>query len=68
MSKNCSICQYPIQMESDEEYILGNFGIIPVLFCRDCYVSMEDMVHKICPCPHCERYADEEDAEESMGE
>ena len=55
-------------MESDEEYILGNFGIIPVLFCRDCYVAMEDMVHKICPCPHCERYADEEDAEESMGE
>ena len=66
MKSKCSVCDWPINLE-DDTYISGYFGILPVAFCMECYVSIEDMVHQQTPCPHCEKYADHEDEEEVVG-
>lgn len=58
--QTCNACHGEFDLEG-EGGIAGDFGILPMAFCPTCYASMVDMVHQIYPCPHCEKFYEEED-------
>ena len=33
----CTICDISIENTGDDQYVAGYFGLIPVVFCLDCY-------------------------------
>jgi hypothetical protein len=45
--KECSICG---SENTEDDFVEGNFGILPVAFCVWCMSSIMDMAEQLNPC------------------